>query len=48
MFLHSDYGDTIVLEVEHDGKIGPGPHKVSLQAMVDWQTYSQDIEDIVH
>ena len=47
MYLYSNFGDTVFLEIKHNGKIGPGHHKVSFQATVDWQTFSQDIEDTI-
>lgn len=47
MYLYSNYGDAILMEIKHDGKIGPGHHKVSLQATVGWETFSSDVEDTI-
>ncbi|MGQ9513998.1 MAG: hypothetical protein ACUVTL_02960 [Thermoproteota archaeon] len=47
MYISSNYGDRVVLEIKHDGKIGPGTHKVKIQATVDWQTFTQEMEDRV-
>jgi len=47
MYLYSNFGDTIVMEIEHDGKIGPDHHKVSIQAKVGWEIFSSDIEDMI-
>jgi len=47
MYLYSNYGDAILMEIRHDGKIGLGRHKVSLQATVDWEAFSSDIEDTI-
>jgi len=47
MYIYSNYGDAVLLEIKHNGKIGPGRHKVSFHATVDWQTFSQDIEDAI-
>jgi hypothetical protein len=47
MYVSANYGDRVVLEIKHDGKIGPGNHKVKLQATVDWQTFTQEMEDRV-
>jgi hypothetical protein len=47
MYLYSNYGDTVLMEIKHDGKIGLGHHKVSLQATVGWENFSSDIEDTI-
>lgn len=47
MYLYSNYGDTVILEIKHNGKIGTGHHKVSFQATVGWQTFTQDLEDTI-
>ncbi len=46
-YVTAYYGDEILVEIKHDGKIKPGLHRVELSARIEWYPISVKFEDTV-
>jgi len=47
MYVESDYGDVVIINIAHKGSVKAGKHKVGFKVFVDWQSFEASVEDIV-
>jgi len=46
-YVSSNYGDEILVEIKHNGKIGPGRHKIKLAVESSFGPYVLEFEDTI-